>query len=330
MEILCLLSLNLLCSVGLEVLIPNRVIFPARNTECTALNQKLSCHLGTSGSSGQGTSRQAEAEMTNHNHQGLGQLLVHKRSRKERGAGRLTWAPLAQVWWISAAIWPQKNMATRGSDNSGMRIEVMSAGQPLRPTGMMAKGEHIWNDRRGRGQWVSPVAFLVPLTFFLYSFLWEKSCIRIVEELFSELQLLLALQLYLLVQVTAIFHLRQPLSCLFASTLGSYIIHNRAARLNFWKQKSIMLFPAEKTPHVFHCPNKLQVHGPRLHRPYLLLPLSFLLSSLDGHISFTLSRACQTPSHLRSMLHLGVLFVWDMPSTDHMTGPWADVTSQPL
>lgn len=80
-----------------------------------------------------------------------------------------------------------------------------------------------------------------------------------------------------------------------------------------------MLFPAEKTPNIFHCPNKLQVHGPRLHRPYLLLPLSLFLS-LDSHISFTLSRAGQTPSHIRSMLYLGVPFAWDILSTDHMAG----------
>lgn len=72
-----------------------------------------------------------------------------------------------------------------------------------------------------------------PINFFLNSFLWEKSCIRIVEELLSELQFFLALQHYLLVQVTTIFHLRQFILCLFALTLGSYIIHHRAARLNF-------------------------------------------------------------------------------------------------
>lgn len=79
----CFHSLNLLGSLDVEIFVPNREIISSVHPT----NLKLCGYPGPLGSSGQGTSKQVVimAEITDHNHQGEGQLLIHKRGRKQYG-----------------------------------------------------------------------------------------------------------------------------------------------------------------------------------------------------------------------------------------------------
>lgn len=53
--------------------------------------------------------------------------------------------------WIYAAIWPENSMRTQGSDNSGMRVEVMSTSQPPRSADVIAESEQYleWTEEEG-------------------------------------------------------------------------------------------------------------------------------------------------------------------------------------